>query len=127
MYYLLKIDLRGEIKILRNFSDGKNKKVILNNYLIEDNITLYENDVLDKLGMYCVKVDANNFKLFNNIQDDDGYILYGSKYQEDAGFLKFVYYTNTFDGKDLLNVEIRKLKKQKQRDDAVNKKPNSIK
>ena len=127
MYYLLKIDLTGEIKILKNFSDGKNKKVILNNYLIEDNIIPYENDVLDKIGLYCITVDANNYKLFNNIQDNDGYILYGSKYQKDVGFLKFVYYTNTFDGKDLINDEIKKMKKQKQRDDIANKKPNSVK
>ena len=127
MYYLLKIDLTGEIKILKNFSDGKNKKVILNNYLIEDNIIPYENDVLDKIGLHCITVDTNNYKLFNNIQDNDGYILYGSKYQEDVGFLKFVYYTNTFDGKDLINDEIKRMRKQKQRDDIANKKPNSIK
>ena len=127
MYYLLKIDLTGEIKILKNFSDGKNKKVILNNYLIEDNIIPYENDVWDKIGLHCITVDTNNYKLFNNIQDNDGYILYGSKYQEDVGFLKFVYYTNTFDGKDLINDEIKRMRKQKQRDDIVNKKPNSIK
>lgn len=127
MYYLLKIDFARNIQIEKNFSDGKNKKVILNNYLIENNIIKFENGLLDKVGMHCLEMDTNNFKLFNNIQDDDGYILYGSKYQEDVGFLKFVYYTNTFDNKDLVNDEIKKLKKKKERDDMINKKPNSIK
>jgi hypothetical protein len=127
MYYLLKIDLNGDIKILKNFSDGKNKKIILNNYLIEDNITPYINGVLNTVGLHCITVDTNNYKLFNNIQDRDGYILYGSKYQEDVAFLKFVFYSNTFDGKDLVNDEIKKMKKQKERNDILNKKPNSIK
>ena len=64
--------------------------------------------------------------MFNNIQDDDGYILYGQKYQEDKGFLKIVYYSNTFEGKDLMHDEIRKLKKQKERNEMINKKPKTI-
>jgi len=109
MYYLIQLE-QGDITIRKNFLKEGHKLVALGQILKHDNIKLISDDTeLDKAGIYCVKHRNDCYRLFRYITEDDGYLFYGSKYQVDMSYLKFVYYVNEIDGLEGLTESLKQL------------------
>ena len=122
MYYLLKVKQNNEIEIIDNVVKEGLKIVTLDRILKQDNIKIIDDvSELNKAGIYAIKHCLDTYRLFRYVTETDGFLFYGSRYEVDVAYLKFVYYVNKFDDMEGISTELSTMNLKEKAEDVRRK------